>query len=263
MTQHNPGAPATVNFGRTAGDYARHRAGFPPTLFDRLVALGLLRPRAAVLDLGTGTGTVARGCALRGARVTALDPSRELMARARALDAEAGVQVEYIEGKAEATGLPDASFDMVIAGQCWHWFDRPAAAAEARRLLRPGGVLAMAHFDWLPLPGNVVAATEALIVAFNPAWKMGGGTGIHPRWYTDLRAGGFADVAGFALDVDAPYSHEAWRGRIRASAGVAASLDAEAVARFDAELAAILARDFPADPLAVPHCVSAVYGWKR
>jgi SAM-dependent methyltransferase len=263
MTEHNPRAPQTVDFGRTAGDYARHRAGFPPMLFDRLVALGLLRPGADVLDLGTGTGTVARQCAQRGATVTGLDPSPALLAQAQALDAAAGVAVTYVEAKAEATGLPDAAFDLVVAGQCWHWFDRPAAAAEAWRLLRHGGALALVHFDWLPLPGNVVAATEALIVKYNPAWKMGGGTGIYPRWYTDLRSAGYADVSGFSFDVPAPYSHEAWRGRIRASAGVAASLSPAEVETFDAELAAILAADFPDDPLAVPHCVSAVYGWKR
>lgn len=260
MTRHNPRAPANVDFGRAAGDYARHRAGFPPALFDRFVALGLVRPGTLALDLGTGTGTVARGLALRGAKVTALDPSTALIDQARTLDAEAGVTVAYVEGKAEATGLAADAYDLVIAGQCWHWFDRPAALAEAHRLLRPGGVLAMAHFDWLSLPGNMVAATEKLIVAYNPDWEMGGGAGIYPRWYTDLRAGGFADVQGFSFDTDAIYSHEAWRGRIRASAGVAASLDAAQVARFDAELAAMLVERFPADPMAVPHCVSAVWG---
>ncbi len=263
MTEHNPRAPETVDFGRAAGDYAKHRHGFPPALFDRIVALGLLRPGTVALDLGTGTGTVARGLAQRGATVTALDPSTALMEEARALDAAAGVSVDYVEGKAEDTGLAADGYDLIVAGQCWHWFDRPKAVAEARRLLRPGGVLAIAHFDWLPLPGNVVEATEKLIVAYNPAWKMGGGAGIYARWYTDLRAGGIADVQGFSFDTDAPYTHEAWRGRIRASAGVAASLDAATVETFDAELAGILAERFPDDPLAVPHCVSAVWGIHR
>ena len=43
-----------------------------------------------------------------------------------------------------------------------------SAALEARRLLAPSGRLVIAHFDWLPLPGNVVEATEALIKAHNP-----------------------------------------------------------------------------------------------
>jgi hypothetical protein len=52
-----------------------------------------------------------------------------------------------------------------------------------------------------------------------------------------------------------PYSHAAWRGRVRASAGVAASMDAERVAVFDDELAVMLAREFPDDPQLVRHRV--------
>jgi hypothetical protein len=55
-----------------------------------------------------------------------------------------------------------------------------------------------------------------------------------------------------------PRSHEAWRGRIRASAGVAASLPAEAVARFDEELQQLLSGRFPDEPLSVPPRVFAV-----
>ena len=64
------------------------------------------------------------------------------------------MQVNYRVATAEATGLVSVSYDVVSAGQCWHWFDRQSAAAEARRLLRPGGAVLICHFDWLPLPGS-------------------------------------------------------------------------------------------------------------
>jgi SAM-dependent methyltransferase len=210
------------------------------------------------LDLGTGTGTVARGLALRGCKVTGLDLSPELMREAQRLDQRAGAAVRYIAGRAEKTGLLSASFDVVTAGQCWHWFERAKAAAEARRVLKPNGVLVIAHFDWLPLPGNVVEATERLILAHNSAWSFAGGTGIHDRWLTDVAIAGFESIETFSFDVDVPYSHEAWRGRIRASAGVTASLPLDAVTRIDQELAAILADRFPIEPLAVPHRVWAL-----
>jgi ubiquinone/menaquinone biosynthesis C-methylase UbiE len=158
-----------VDFGKTASDYAQHRAGFPDRFFDRLFQDGLVTKTDRVLDVGTGTGTVARGLAQRGCAVTGLDPSRALLDQARSLDRNVGVEIHYVEAKAEQTGLPDDTFDVVIAGQCWHWFDRPKAATEARRLLAPGGRLIIAHFDWLPLPGNVVEATEKLIQVHNPA----------------------------------------------------------------------------------------------
>lgn len=246
-----------IDFGKTAKDYSAHRAGFPDTFFDRVLKDGYVKSGQRLLDLGTGTGTVARGFALRGCEVTGLDPSRPLMQEATLLDADAGVSVHYELAKAEATGLPAASFDVVTAGQCWHWFDRPRAAIEARRLLKSGGRLIICHFDWIPLPGNLPHATETLILAHNPQWKGSGGKGVYPQWLTDMSIAGYQEIETFSFDVEAIYSHAAWRGRIRASAGIAASLSPDAVARFDAELQALLASAFPQDPLCVHHRVWA------
>jgi SAM-dependent methyltransferase len=247
-----------IDFGKTAQDYGRYRAGFPPTFFGRVATFGIGAAGQRVLDLGTGTGTLARGFALRGCHVTGLDPSAPLTEEAKRLDQEAGVSVHYITAKAEQTGLPDASFDVVTAGQCWHWFDRPKAAQEVRRLLVPKGRLLIAHFDWIPLPGNVVEATEKLIEQHNPEWKMSGGRGMYSRWLSDVAIAGFHDIETFSFDLFFPYSHEAWRGRIRASAGVSATLTPEQVARFDTALQTLLQEHFPADPLSVHHRVFVV-----
>jgi SAM-dependent methyltransferase len=251
-----------VQFGRTAADYRRHRADFPDAFFERMAAFGVGGSGQRLLDLGTGTGTLARGFALRGAVVTGLDPSAEMLAQARALDAEAGVAIDYVTASAEATGLDDTAFDVVTAGQCWHWFERPRAAAECRRLLKPGGILVIAHFDWLPLPGNVVEASEALILAHNPGWAGAGSTGIYGRWLSDLAAAGFEALESFSFDLGVAYTHEAWRGRIRASAGVGASLADHKVAAFDKAHGALLDACFPDDPLTVPHRVFAAIGRK-
>ncbi|WP_266169574.1 class I SAM-dependent methyltransferase [Dyella subtropica] len=243
-----------IDFGKTAGDYAKHRVGFPEAFFQRIFADGLAQAGQPALDLGTGTGTVARGLALRGCMVTGLDPSAALLAQAAELDRAAGVQVLQVQSTVEAAEFPSGSFDLITAGQCWHWFDRPRAAALALRWLRPGGRLVIAHFDWLPLAGNMVEDTERLIRAHNPAWSMSDGTGLYPAWLKDVREAGFDDLRTFSFDLGVPYTHEDWRGRIRASAGVGASLDPAAVARFDTELADVLARRHP-DPMQVPHRV--------
>jgi hypothetical protein len=108
----------------------------------------------------------------------------------------------------------------------------------------------------------MVEATETLILQYNPDWHMGGGSGIYPRWLADLAIAGFSDLETFSFDLVVLYSHERWRGRIRASAGVAASLSSDEVLTFDTDLVALLARKFQQDPLLVPHRVWAVTGRK-
>ncbi|MCW2348634.1 class I SAM-dependent methyltransferase [Sphingobium sp. B12D2B] len=251
-----------VDFGRAAADYGRHRAGFPPIFFDRLAGQIAMQPGQRALDIGTGTGSVARGLALRGLTLTGLDPSEALLSEARALDGAAKLEVDYVVGTAEALPFADGAFDIVTAGQCWHWFDRERAAREASRVLRPGGLVVLAHFDWLPLPGTVVEATEALILAHNPAWPGAGGGGVYPQWLTDLAGAGFSEIETASFDIDQPYSHEGWRGRIKASAGIKASLGADATAAFDSAHAAMLAERFPREPLLAPHRVWWTIGRK-
>jgi SAM-dependent methyltransferase len=246
------------DFGKTSSDYGRYRAGFPARFFDTLFQSGKVKPGDRVLDLGTGTGTLARGFARRGCRVTALDISRELVVEARRLDREAGVAIRYVEAPAERTGLPSGSFDVVTAGQCWHWFDRDRAALEARRILKSHGRIIIAHFDWVPLPGNVVEATEQLIAENNPRWTLYGSSGINPQWFADLAIARFEAIELLSFYEAVRYTHEGWRGRIRASAGVGASLPPEGVERFDKAHAKLLIERFPSDPLDVPHRVWAV-----
>ena len=242
-----------VDFGKTAQDYGRYRAGYPDQLYRRLEAFGVGLPHQRILDLGTGTGFLGRGFARNRCCLTGVDISQSLMLEARRLDADAGLALDYVRAKVEALPVADRSFDVVCAGQCWHWFDRAAAAAEAYRVLQPGGHLVIAHFDWIALPGNLVEATESLIVQHNPQWALGGAPGIYPRWPRDVALAGFSGIETFSFDAMAPYTHEAWRGRIRASAGVGGTLAPAQVEAFDRELAAILEQRFPADPMRVHH----------
>ena len=66
-----------VNFGLTAEDYAKHRAGFPDVFFARVFNEGIVREGDSLVDLGTGTGTLARGFAQRGCDVIGLDISAQ------------------------------------------------------------------------------------------------------------------------------------------------------------------------------------------
>jgi SAM-dependent methyltransferase len=250
----------STNFGAAAEDYAKHRAGFPESFFDRLAALGFFEPGTTIVDVGTGTGTLARGFAKRGARVIAIDPDERLIRQARRIDGEfsPAINVEYKLGTAEQIPLADSQADVVSAGQCWHWFNEVQAAKEFARILKTDGHVVVAHFDWLPLPDNVVEATEQLIKEYNPSWRFDGGNGFHPESIPHLHSAGFRQFETFSYDLDVEYTPAAWRGRIRASAGIGASLNAERIHAFDAALARLLEESFDDEVLQVPHRVFAV-----
>src|SRR5262249_40553189 len=154
--------------------------------------------------------------------------------------------------RAEVCPFKDGTFDTVVAGQCWHWFDGPAVAQEVRRVLKPGGRLVIAHFDYLAMDDNVAAVTERLILGFNPTWTMAGSDGRYERWRPHLENAGFQDIDSFFYDEDVLYSHEAWRGRIRACNGVIALRDQVRTETFDRQLGQLLSEQYP-EPVVVPH----------
>jgi SAM-dependent methyltransferase len=244
-----------VDFGKTASDYARYRVAFPERMLERLAERGIGDRGQRVLDLGTGTGCLARQFALRGCEVVGIDPSEELIEEAKRIDDDGGVRVHYVVAKAERTTLDESSFDVVAAGRCWHWLDHNKAIREIKRVIKPNGYIALAQFDWLPMPGNAIGATERLIEKYSPEWKLGGGNGLHGDWLNDIRRAGFTEIETFSFDVTVSYSHEAWRGRVRASASVRATMSPDMVARFDESLRQTLATDHESDPLELPHCV--------
>lgn len=86
----------------------------------------------------------------------------------------------------------------------------------------------------------------------------GGGTGLYGQWLRDSREAGYQAIESFSYDLYVPYSHAAWRGWIRASAGVGASLPPERVEAFDQGLTALLQHMHPDPILQIEHRVFAV-----
>jgi SAM-dependent methyltransferase len=124
------------HFSGHAKTYQAYRPGYPQELFAWLAEQTPQHLRA--WDCATGNGQAARGLAPYYREVIATDASDAQIANAEPL---AGVQ--YRVATAEASGLAANSVDLITVGQAYHWFDHTAFHREAKRVLRPGGVLAI------------------------------------------------------------------------------------------------------------------------
>ena len=141
----------------------------------RFLADRLPRDGGHVLDVATGTGLVAQELLRRGFRVTGLDQSTEMLARARERFAD---RVELVEGSADELPFDDASFDHLTFTYLLRYVDDPAATlAELARVVRPGGTVAMLEFG---VPRGI----------WRPAWNLWVGVGlpvagrlISPGWH--------------------------------------------------------------------------------
>lgn len=134
------------------GEYDRIADGLTIST-DQTLRVAKLRPGERVLDLATGTGITAIAARERGAVVTGVDLTPELLAVARSKANEAGFgDIDFREGDAEALPFADASFDVVLS-TCGHMFapDQQKVASELARVTRPGGRIVF--LAWTPEGG--------------------------------------------------------------------------------------------------------------
>lgn len=138
--------PLAERFASVAGAYERGRPGYAPAVVGALAAELRLSQGSPVLDLAAGTGKLSRALLAAGLDVVAVEP----LASLREVLAEKIGPGRVREGVAEDIPLRDSSVEAVTVADAFHWFDRQRALAEMRRVLRPGGGLAVLSTvpDW-------------------------------------------------------------------------------------------------------------------
>ena len=124
------------HFSTGSADYARFRPSYPDELYAWLAEQA--PGRRLAWDVATGSGQAARGLAPFFERVFGSDASAEQIKNAVPHD-----KVDYAVGSCEASGLAEGSADLVCVAQALHWFDRAAFYREVRRVLAPGGLIAV------------------------------------------------------------------------------------------------------------------------
>ena len=132
------------HFSAIAEDYEERAAGLHAKAAERLVNLAAPRPKQVCLDVGTGTGLVARGLSKavgKRGTVVGVDPTPAMLSQARRRPAP---NLRYAHGWGEHLDFRDESFDLACFGDSLTYLVDPfAGLAEARRVLRPGGRIAV------------------------------------------------------------------------------------------------------------------------
>ncbi|MFN3729007.1 MAG: class I SAM-dependent methyltransferase [Fimbriimonadaceae bacterium] len=145
-TDRVPEFDAKQIFSDRARDYAKARPGYPAEILAELSRRTGLDSTWQVADLGAGTGLLTRLFVDAGNPVVAVEPNGAMLKVAETRFGDAP-NFRAVTAPAEATTLDDRSVDLITAGQAFHWFDRDRAAPEFRRILRPGGWIALIWND--------------------------------------------------------------------------------------------------------------------
>jgi ubiquinone/menaquinone biosynthesis C-methylase UbiE len=254
-----------VKFGSVAKDYARWRNDFPVEVFKQLESFGLRFAGMNVADIGCGTGVLTRELAKRGAQVTGVDPSPELLEEAKKR-MEDGNPIPYICATAENTTLPPAEYEMVTVLRAWHWFNRPQAIKEAKRILKKGGLLIVidSRFD-LSKQNPLLQDTFTMAKSFLPGEQVvAPGSrkeekarllGFPFSWFSEWENAGLRLKAGWELEYQVSFSHEYWLGRIRTLSWYTMLTETQKQ-KLLSQLEEFLTTRYPDEPIDVPHVCS-------
>jgi SAM-dependent methyltransferase len=152
------------HFSVQAADYAKFRPTYPDELFEYLA--GIAPERKAAWDCATGNGQAAVALASRFARVIATDASEKQISHA-----QPHKRVAYHVASAENSGIDSGTIDLVTVAQALHWFNLPAFYAETKRVLKPGGALALWSYVLLQITPEIDdIITRFYVEIVGPFW---------------------------------------------------------------------------------------------
>jgi SAM-dependent methyltransferase len=240
-------APRRLTFGAHADAYERARPAWPEEAARWLVP----EDAELVVELGAGTGKLTRAITALGGRVVAVEPDSRMLAVLRGLD------LEGVEGSAEAVPFDDGVADAVVAGSSLHWFELDEALREIHRVLKPDGRFA---FGWnhRDVRRPTIAAMSDVIYETRPSQQTAGWQ--RRDWPAAITAGGlFRDVEHTLIEHVHELPRDALDDHLTSYSGLAA-LPEDERRRLYAEIAGILDAD-PAlhdgDQLRMPFAVDA------
>jgi ubiquinone/menaquinone biosynthesis C-methylase UbiE len=213
MTDARIDAAASA-FGPAAADYERARPSYPPESLEILRRELGVGPGTRVCDLAAGTGKLTRLLVATGADVVAVEPVPGM----REQLSEVLPDIDVLDGTAEAIPFDDDSIDVVTVAQAFHWFKFDEALAEIRRVLRPGGGLAILfnqrddRHAWVKTWNDVIEWHSRRISYYQTT-----------DWTEVLGSGGFTEIGHATVEWTQTLSRDLLASRVRSVSYIAES----------------------------------------
>ncbi len=156
----------TQRFSSRVDDYTRFRPTYPTSLVELLVRECGLQANSRIADVGSGTGLLAKLFLDFGCEVAGVEPNSNMRSAGDRLLA-GWPRFHSVNGRAEATTLPDRSVELVTAAQAFHWFEPEPARAEFQRILTPGGWVVLVWNERLRASA-FMDGYEAIVARYGP-----------------------------------------------------------------------------------------------
>lgn len=212
-----------VDFGRVAQSYAKFRNDLPNELMGSLRLRGISFSNKKVADLGAGTGVLTRALAEEGAEVVGVEPSLELIQKAKQIDRDNGYTIEYVNAFSESTPLEDKVYDFVTVLRAWHWFDTEKTLTEINRILKDKGSLIVIDSGFTS-NNKVVRNTLEIIKncmpnrQLKPAGSKANAAqrinGFPVEWFKQWQTHQFDLQDTYKFYYDVSFTNEEWCGRV-------------------------------------------------
>jgi SAM-dependent methyltransferase len=222
---------STERFSTRVEAYREHRPRYPREVVDVLRQECALTSEMVIADVAAGTGLLAEIFLANGNSVIAVEPNAAMRSVCEEMEVEYP-RLRCVDGTAEATGLADASVEMVTVGQAMHWFDLSATRREFARILRPGGLCVVIYNHRKMRGDDFHDGYERILLEFGKDYQK-----VQSSHLTDEKLAGLfapSEMKCATLENHQDLTLEGLRGRVLSSSYMPQEGDARYAAMMDA-----------------------------